>query len=48
MRGKSASYPPEPYIESDTFICLTEDLVGRPVLRRYRLEVSWRSPQTVE
>jgi hypothetical protein len=30
---------PEPLIEGDTFICLTEDEVGRPVVRRYRLEL---------
>lgn len=30
---------PEPYIDGDTFICLTEDDVGRPVVRRYRLVV---------
>jgi hypothetical protein len=31
---------PEPFIEGDTFICLTEDDVGRPIVRRYRLEVA--------
>ena len=28
---------PEPFIAGDTFICLTEDDVGRHVVRRYRL-----------
>jgi hypothetical protein len=33
------SSDPEPVIEGDTFICLTEDEVGRPIVRRYRLEL---------
>lgn len=28
---------PEPVIDGETFICLTEDSVGRPIVRRYRL-----------
>ena len=30
---------PEPLIEGDTFICLTEDEAGRPIVRRYRLRL---------
>jgi hypothetical protein len=30
---------PEPVIDGDTFICLTEDEFGRPIVRRYRLEL---------
>ncbi len=30
---------PAPIIEGDTFICLTEDDTGRPIVRRYRLVV---------
>lgn len=30
---------PAPVIEGDTFICLTEDDAGRPIVRRYRLVV---------
>jgi len=37
-RPEECELNPEPYIEGNTFICLTEDLVGRPVVRRYRLE----------
>ena len=39
-RPKECKLNPEPYIEGDTFLCLTEDQLGRPVVRRYRLEVS--------
>jgi len=28
---------PEPVIEGDRFVCLTEDAIGRPIVRRYRL-----------
>ncbi len=30
---------PEPLIDGDTFICLTEDEAGRPIVRRYRLRL---------
>ncbi len=30
---------PEPLIEGDTFICLTEDEAGRPIVRRFRLKL---------
>ena len=30
---------PEPFFEGNTFACLTEDEVGRPIVRRFRLEV---------
>jgi len=30
---------PEPVIEDNTFICLTGDEMGRPIVRRYRLEL---------
>jgi hypothetical protein len=30
---------PEPFIWDDTFVCLTEDELGRPIVRRYRLEL---------
>ncbi len=30
---------PEPLIDGDTFICLTEDEMGRPIVRRYRLRM---------
>jgi hypothetical protein len=30
---------PEPFIAGEMFICLTADEVGRPVVRRYRLEI---------
>jgi len=30
---------PEPVIEGDSFICLTEDEFGRPIVRRYRLDL---------
>jgi hypothetical protein len=38
-RPEECELLPEPYIEGDIFICLTEDSVGRPVVRRYRLEL---------
>jgi hypothetical protein len=31
---------PEPLIDGDTFICLTEDEAGRQIVRRYRLSLS--------
>ena len=42
--GRVASPPgfvmePEPVIEGNSFICLTEDEFGRPIVRRYRLEL---------
>ncbi len=30
---------PEPVIEGNSFICLTEDEFGRPIVRRYRLDL---------
>lgn len=33
------SHLPEPLIDGDTFICLTSDELGRPIVRRYRLEL---------
>jgi hypothetical protein len=30
---------PEPFIADNTFICLTDDPLGRPIVRRYRLDL---------
>jgi hypothetical protein len=35
---------PEPVIDGETFICLTEDRSGRPIVRRYRLEFPSEKP----